>query len=240
MDAVSVLPIAFAVALAAAPAAGVPTVISPGCDVSDATLSWGVTESFRAGDWTTADGASYAAPAFEWSGGTGRYDPATGEGSIRFTGSVRLTDHDGPLDTTFANPVIYLGSDSGELHLDVSGVAADGNDVKVTELRLVDLPSVEVVGGDAVRTVDAETVLTDVGTMAFPHSEAGEKLDPIELSMTVGKVCAPAHGGGDVVDERPGGAAWPLMVGLVAFGMLAAIAAGVGVFVATRRRGLGP
>ena len=69
---------------------------APGCDIRDATLTWGFKESFRAyidgdianGEWTTSDGATYETPEFSWSGGTGRYNSDTGSGSVQFTGSA--------------------------------------------------------------------------------------------------------------------------------------------------------
>lgn len=218
-------------------------VVAPGCDVTDATLDWGFKESFRSyisgtianGEWTTADGATYETPSFEWTGGTGRYDPETGEGYIEFTGSVRFTGHDGLLDTTIANPTLLLrGDEDGLLLLDVSGATMEGDVVDQTEVPFVALPDLAVIGGDAVRTVDVAAALTADGAAAFPNYEAGEAFDPVTATVTVGKLCAANYEGGDAIDKTGGFS--PLAFGLIVFGALAAAAAAVALFVVTRRR----
>lgn len=220
-------------------------VVAPGCDVTDATLSWGFKESFRAyidgdianGEWTTADGATYETPSFGWSDGTGRYDPATGTGVIAFTGSVHFTGHDGLLDTTIADPVIRLDGSSAVLLLDVSGPTMQGEQIDQHDVEFVALSSVEVVGGDAVRTLDAETMLTDDGAIAFPNYAAGEAFDPVAVSMTVGKACAaPSEGGdgGDLIEPQADTTA--LTVGVVLGGIVLGLLAVALVFLITRRR----
>ena len=90
--------------------------VEPGCVVTDATLTWGFKESFRAyidgdianGEWTTSGGATYETPEFTWSDGQGHYDPETGDGYVDFAGSVRFTGHDGLLDTTIADPSLNI------------------------------------------------------------------------------------------------------------------------------------
>src|SRR5690606_24359517 len=52
-----------------------------GCEVVGAALGWGFKEEFRAyvdgsianGEWTTADGATYETPSFQWANGAGGY-----------------------------------------------------------------------------------------------------------------------------------------------------------------------
>lgn len=212
------------------------------CEITDATLSWGFKESFRAyidgdianGEWTAADGATYETPAFGWSGGTGRYDPATGEGYIEFTGSVRFTGHDGVLDTTIADPYVVLKGDSALMLLDVAGPTMDGTQVDQDDVPFVSMPSVEVVGTDAVRTLDAATTLTADGAIAFPNYESGEAFDPVSISMTVGKVCPVGYNGGDVVDAEVVGLPW--LPGFIAVAVVATLAAVAGILAATRRR----
>lgn len=216
-------------------------IVAPGCDVTDATLTWGFKESFRAyidgsianGEWTTANGATYDTPSFSWANGSGRYDPATGTGSIAFTGSVRFVGHDGLLDTTIENPTLMLDGDSGRLLLDVTGVTMDGVMVDTDDVPFVLLPSVEVVGDDAVRTVDAETTLTEDGATAFPNYPAGEAFDPVSVSMNVGKTCDTV-----TVDEGYGPQApqFPLAAFLTGLGVLAVVAAAAVFLFLTRRR----
>jgi hypothetical protein len=215
--------------------------VAPGCAVTDATLTWGFKESFRAyidgsianGEWTVSNGAVYATPSFSWPGGTGRYDPATGTGYIDFTGSVRFTGHDGVLDTTIENPTLVLDGATGTLWLDVTGVTMDGAMVDTDDVPFVALSSVEVTGEDAARTLDAGTALTEDGAAAFPNYPAGEAFDPVAVSMTVGKTCA-----AETPDAgyAPQGAQFPLAGFLTALGGLTVIAAATVFFLLTRRR----
>ncbi|MEO8262735.1 MAG: HtaA domain-containing protein [Pseudolysinimonas sp.] len=212
--------------------------IAPGCDVSGATLDWGFKESFRAyiasdianGEWTTADGATYETPSFSWTDGTGRWDPATGQGYIDFTGSVRFTGHDGLLDTTIANPTLLLNGDSGTLLLDVTGATMDGDMIDSLDVSFVDLPELAVAGDDAVRTVDAATALSADGEIAFPNYPAGEAFDPVSVTLNVGKTCSTERAD-DVADDGN-----PALMGPLAGGIALALVAGAGVFFATRRR----
>lgn len=216
--------------------------VAPGCSITDATLTWGFKDSFRAyidggianGEWTTDGGASYETPVFSWSGGTGNYDPSTGTGEIDFTGSVRFTGHDGLLDTTIADPIIRFDGTTGAVLLDVSGPTMDGTPTDLQDVEFVELPSVEVLGDDAVRTVEAETRLTADGETAFPNYAAGEAFDPVSIAMTVGKDCAVLTSDGPA--DSTGPAFSPLAAVLTGLGALAALAGGVAVFVATRRR----
>jgi hypothetical protein len=228
---VLIVPVALAAALA----------VAPGCTVTDATLTWGFKESFRAyidgsianGDWTVSNGAVYATPSFSWPGGTGVYDPATGTGYIDFTGSVRFTGHDGVLDTTIENPTLVLDGTTGTLLLDVAGATMDGAMVDTDDVPFVALSSVEVSGGDAVRTLDAGTALTEDGATAFPNYPAGEAFDPVAVSMTVGKSCAAATPDAGDAPQSP---QFPLAGLLTALGALAVIAAATLLFLVTRRR----
>lgn len=213
--------------------------VAPGCTVSDATLDWGFKESFRAyldseianGGWTTADDATYETPDFQWTGGTGRYNPEDGTGYLEFTGSVHFTGHDGLLDTTIKDPFIRFDGDSAVLLLDVSGPTMDGTPFSRDDVEFVALPSVEVAGGDAVRTVDATTELTEDGAVAFPNYAAGEAFDPVAISMTVGKVCATYTGKDDTSVEGD-----PALIGWLVGGAAFALAIIAGVFAVTRRR----
>src|SRR5690606_7451077 len=106
------------------------------CTISDATLTWGFKESFRAyltssiahGEWIVSDGAAYETPEFSWHG-TGSLDPATQRGDLAFEGSVLFWGHDGALQTTIANPRVVLGVDGAVLLLDVTGTTQDGSAV---------------------------------------------------------------------------------------------------------------
>ncbi len=214
---------------------------APGCDIRDATLTWGFKESFRAyidgdianGEWTTADGAVYETPVFIWSGGHGRYNSDTGSGMIQFTGSVRFTGHDGLLDTTIADPVVTLSGDTGTLILDVSGPSMDGVAIDEDDVAFVDLPALEFSGEDALVTVDSATVLTDDGEDAFPDYQAGTDFDPVALAMPTSGDCAAGLDGGDagpadgqVSAPDPALIAFAVLVPLIVVTVVAAVVIG--------------
>ena len=195
---------------------GAPITIKPAvttaagsCTISDATLTWGFKESFRAyitstianGEWTVADGASYETPEFSWSG-AGSLDPETETGDLAFDGSVRFTGHGGALDTTIANPRVVLSADGAVLLLDVSGTTQDGSavDSRSVEFATLDLSAVAPEEADGTLVWSAvPAVLTEAGAAAFGTYEAGEALDPVTLVIALPSEC-----GAVAVDETPG------------------------------------
>lgn len=217
---------------------------APGCEVESATLDWGFKESFRAyidgsianGEWTVADGATYATPTFGFPAESGRLDPRDPNGSIGFAGSVRFTGHGGILDTTVANPVLVIRPDgTGVLLLDVSGPTMEGDQVSVTEASFldVDLDGQDLTPADGVVTIDAApTTLTADGAEAFPNYEAGTAFDPLTVTADVGDCDLTGQPiGSDVVDGGSDPDLVPLFVG--AGVVLAALAVAV---LAVRRR----
>lgn len=241
-------------ALALVPAA--PAVAqAPGCDVASATLDWGFKESFRAyidgsianGEWTVADGATYATPTFTFPAASGRVDPRDPNGTIGFTGSVRFTGHGDVLDTTISNPVLVIRPDgTGVLLLDVSGDTMEGDPVSVTESEFldVDLGGQNLTPVDGVITIDAApTTLTADGSAAFPNYPAGEAFDPITVTAEVGDCDLTGQPiGTDTVDVDPGEATagdetasgfdiLPLALG----GGVVALLAAISIFFARRR-----
>ena len=116
------------------------------CLVDPASLTWGFKDSFLAyidstianGEWTV-NGVEDNAGTFTWAAGTGAIDPATGIGTVKFTGSIRFTGHDGALDTTVSNPVIELSADGAYVLLDVSGDTQDGSSVAASGVRFAKL-----------------------------------------------------------------------------------------------------
>ena len=191
----------------------------PGCDVRDATLSWGFKESFRAyidgdianGEWTTSRGATYETPEFTWSNGQGHYDPETGYGFVNFLGTVRFTGHDGLLDTTIADPDAAASRATGRvLLLDVSGPSMEGEQVDAQDVSFVELPGLDVLGEGARVTLEGDTVLTDDGEAAFPDYQAGTAFDPITVALELDK-CSPPGGyaGGDDISPAARASAVP-------------------------------
>ncbi|UOR00863.1 HtaA domain-containing protein [Leucobacter allii] len=166
------------------------------CEITGGTLSWGVKESFRSyisgtianGSWETSDGATYETPDFGWSGATGSIDPATGTGTVSFTGTVHFTGHDGVLDLTIANPTIeFEGDGKAALMLDTRSTDTEGEVVVDAAQQWVGDVSVgETVApsGDALALADLPAVLTSEGVKAFAgFYEAGQELDPLNLDL---------------------------------------------------------
>ncbi|MHA7133438.1 HtaA domain-containing protein [Oerskovia turbata] len=182
-----------------------------GCTVTDASLGWGLKESFRAyvagpiahGDWALSDGATYEEPAFGWSTGTGVFDGEAFTGQVSYPGAITFTGHDGLLSTTVARPTIVLtGPDTAYLLLDVAGVtmedalAGDADKVATHEqVSFVELDlsraAVEVSADGSQVTVDAApTTLTAEGHAAFPNYDPGTEFDPVSFRIGAEAGCA--------------------------------------------------
>jgi len=234
-----------------------------GCEVTAASLSWGVKESFRSyigssianGSWEVANGATYETPSFGWSTATGSIDPATGHGQVAFTGSIVFSGHDGLLHLVLADPIIHLGDDGATLLLDVlSNDATGALAVDEQDVVFATLP-IDVAGTDwqPGATVDlpalAPVVLSETGAAAFGgFYAAGDELDPITLSVTLGDECGaaaaetpvptvePTPAPDEVVDESAAAPSTGVIAGIVAAAVLVAGGAAAAI-VAIRRRG---
>ncbi|GAA2177008.1 hypothetical protein GCM10009847_01220 [Leucobacter tardus] len=169
---------------------------SASCAVTGGTLDWGVKESFRSyisgsianGSWETSDGAEYETPNFRWSDATGSIDPATGTGTISFTGTVHFTGHDGVLDLTLANPTIeFEGDGRAALLLDAKSTDMEGEVAVDTAQEWVGDVAVEgalAPADDVLDIADLPTTLTNSGAQAFAgFYESGEALDPLTVSL---------------------------------------------------------
>jgi len=235
--------------LAPTAAADARTTQAPGCDIRSAELTWGFKESFRAyidgsianGEWTVADGATYATPSFGFTSESGRIDPRAPLGQVDFPGSVRFTGHGGILDTTIANPVVlFQADDTALLLLDVSGPTMEGDPVSVTATPFVeiDLSGQTFAAVDGLITIDdAPTTLTGDGHDAFPNYEAGEAFDPITVVIDVGDCDLEGQPIGTDVVETGGTVGW--VVPVVSAVVLIAVAAIVAILLVRRRRTLG-
>lgn len=188
----------------AAPLVGVGDQAVTTCDVTAGDISWGFKESFRSyisgsiarGEWTTTDGASYATPAFGFTGAGGTYDPQTATGTASFPGTITFTGHDGLLRTSVSNPTIsFTGPGAAQLLLDVSTVpmeqAMAGDDTVHTVTQIpfatIDLSGATVTD-EGVTAVEAPTAVTAEGFAAFGNYDAGTPFDPMTIS--VGTTCA--------------------------------------------------
>jgi len=184
---------------AAEPAATMPAASDATCQISDAEISWGVKESLRSyisgtiasGEWAVSDGASYETPNFGWTAGSGSLD--AGGGSLAFDGALRITGHDGILDTTLTGlTIVFDGSTTAHLLFDVSGTTQDGNPVDESGVQFanIDISDIAVASGTA-RLDAAPVTLTAAGSAAFGTYPAGEKFDPITLVFTATADCMP-------------------------------------------------
>lgn len=226
------------------------------CQIEDATLQWGVKESFRSyisgsianGDWETSDGADYDTPNFSWSDGSGTYDPETGSGEVSFTGTVHFTGHDGVLDLTIANPTVEFEDGEASLLLDTASTDMEGETAIDEEQQWVgeitldeDVPTED----GSVELTELATALTNSGAAAFAgFYEAGEELDPVNLSFDISG-CAGAEPAEDAEEPAAGEAAQePMIIPspeipwlAIGLGGLALLVIGftIGIFVGGRR-----
>lgn len=166
------------------------------CEITGGTLTWGVKESFRSyisgsianGSWETSDGATYETPDFTWSDAKGSIDPATGTGTVSFTGAVHFTGHDGVLDLTIANPTIdFEGDGRAALMLDARSTDTTGEVVVDEDAQWVGdmtVPDPIAPSENALTLSDQGAVLTSEGAKAFAgFYQAGVDLDPINLDL---------------------------------------------------------
>lgn len=215
------------------------TAASEACAVTDAELTWGFKEAFRSyisgtianGEWTTADGATYATPDFSWTSGAGNYDGSSGEGLLGFTGSITFTGHGGILNTTVANPQLrFDDADTATLLLDVSGVTQQGVDVteQAVEFAAVDLSAATLTVDEAIVSfAAAPAVLLEPGAAAFGTYEAGEELDPISVTFTSDADC---------IASDPASGMQPAWSWWLTGGILLLVVIAAAVFLARRRR----
>ncbi|QTH59507.1 HtaA domain-containing protein [Corynebacterium hindlerae] len=172
-----------------------------GKGISQASLSWGVKESFRSyisgniakGSWET-NGTTYSGGNFVWNGNAGA---VTGNnGVIQYTGAVRFTGHDGVLDLNIADPEVQFDGNSGTLFANVRSSDMDGNSRDFGRVALATLSTQPTGTGDSLN-LTATTALTSEGAKAFADFyPAGIELDPITVAAQLSGAanCAASHG----------------------------------------------
>ena len=160
--------------------------------VASADLGWGVRDSFRNyirggianGSWDL-NGTTYSNNAFQWAKGTGSFKD--GKGSISFTGSVHFTGHHGILDTTISNPRLEINGKTAVLYATVVGNDMDGKSQNYGEVALlnVDVSGLQV-SGDKISISGAGTTITAEGAKAFAgFYEAGKDMAPLSFSASL-------------------------------------------------------
>lgn len=174
---------------------------SDGKGVSQASLSWGVKESFRSyisgniakGSWET-NGTTYSGGNFVWNGTAGAV--AGNNGVIQYTGAVRFTGHDGVLDLNIADPEVQFDGNTGTLFANVRSSDMDGNSRDFGRVALATLNTQASGSGDSLN-LTATTALTAEGAKAFADFyPAGIELDPITATAQLSGAanCAASHG----------------------------------------------
>ncbi|MFD5435240.1 HtaA domain-containing protein [Kitasatospora sp. NPDC127067] len=192
----------------AAPASGPtgePTAQAPArTGFADGALDWGVRRTFRdyvtgavaQGRWELGGGAADGGAFFRWTPAKGGYDPATGELTAAFTGTVRFTGMragDGyGLDLTLANPGVTVSGGRGRLLADVSGRTPDGGTRQLpgVELATFDPAGLKAEGG-LLRAVELPLELTEGGAEAFGGLyPAGTVMDPLSFAVALDPAAA--------------------------------------------------
>ena len=211
---------------------------SESCTVSGATLDWGFKESFRAyidgsianGEWTVADGASYATPSFSWSDGTAEIDPSAHTTEVTFRGSIQFTGHEGLLDTTIADPMVRIAADgTATVLLDVSGPTMEGDQIDLADVAFVTGPAdpESIAAEGEQRIAIPAPALTPDGSTAFPNYEAGTAFDDLILSLPSTEDCR-------VALAPPGPQVW-IVAGVLSVLVLAGVATFIALIRTTRQ-----
>lgn len=183
-------------------------------DAANATLSWGVKESFRnyvvgpiaAGTITMLGSTNQASRngVFNWTGGTGtatsngsKANVTYGEGNgLHLRGHSMGAKNQGPfaLDLALTNPrVVVTSATQGEIRIDVAGREFAGmNDLgkeinlKQVVVATLNLPSPSA-NGKTLTWNNAPATLTTAGSKALgAFYPAGEALDPATFSLAMG------------------------------------------------------
>ncbi|WP_251152615.1 HtaA domain-containing protein [Cellulosimicrobium sp. Marseille-Q4280] len=164
--------------------------------VNGATLTWGVSDRFRAyvtgpiaqGAVSTS-GVRDNGTTFTWSGGKGSFNTDLGKGRASYGGTVSFSGHDGILDLQISNPRVVVDGSTGTLVVDVrssdmEGAKSSSNGVAFASL---DLSGARSTSGSTVTWSGAPATLTAAGAAAFAgFYDAGTALSPVTFSFPVG------------------------------------------------------
>ncbi|MBM7818424.1 LPXTG-motif cell wall-anchored protein [Cellulosimicrobium cellulans] len=164
--------------------------------VNGATLSWGVSDRFRAyvtgpiakGSVSTS-GVGDTGSAFTWSGGKGSFNTDLGKGRASFGGSVSFSGHEGILDLRISNPRVVVNGSSGTLVVDVRSSDMEGNTSSSNGVAFasLDLSGKKSTSGSTITWSGAPATLTAAGAKAFAgFYEAGTALSPVTFAFPVG------------------------------------------------------
>ncbi|WP_454041763.1 HtaA domain-containing protein [Cellulosimicrobium sp. Marseille-Q8652] len=164
--------------------------------VNGATLTWGVSDRFRAyvtgpiakGSVATS-GVRDAGTTFTWSGGKGSFNTDLGKGRASYGGTVSFSGHDGILDLRISNPRVVVDGSTGTLVVDVRSSDMEGNTSSSSGVAFasLNLSGARSTSGSTVTWSDAPATLTAAGAAAFAgFYDAGTALAPVTVSFPVG------------------------------------------------------
>ncbi|MFD6093501.1 HtaA domain-containing protein, partial [Oerskovia sp. NPDC060338] len=164
--------------------------------VNGATLTWAVSDKFRAyiagpiaKGSVSASGAKDNGSTTTWSGGEGSFNTDLGKGRASFAGSVHFTGHGGILDLQISNPRVQVNGGSGTLVVDVVSSDMEGNKStsKGVAFANLDLSGKKSTSGTTITWTGASATLTAAGAKAFAgFYEAGTALAPVTFSFPIG------------------------------------------------------
>ncbi|MET4225833.1 HtaA domain-containing protein [Oerskovia enterophila] len=164
--------------------------------VNGATLTWAVSDTFRAyiagpiaKGSVSASGAKDNGSTTTWSGGKGSFNTDLGKGRASFAGSVAFTGHGGILDLQISNPRVQVDGGSGTLVVDVVSSDMEGNKStsKGVAFASLDLSGKKSTSGTTITWTGAPATLTAAGAKAFAgFYEAGTALAPVTFSFPIG------------------------------------------------------
>ena len=180
-------------------------------DVTGATLSWGIKQSFRnyiagpiAHGVTTLSGN--VSGAFAWAGGTGTANQAASTGSVGYSGSIRFQGHENfggigagvyALDMTVSDvKVVQTSATAANVVVDVvtNSIADPATFTTYSDVvfATADLTGHSTSTSTTVSVTDAPTVLTADGSAAFSGMyAAGSAIDPLSFSWPVEQAPVP-------------------------------------------------
>ena len=171
-----------------------PATAAPG-DVTSASLTWGVKESFRsyvtgpiASGAVTLGGGATGSPAYGWGAGSGSIDAETGLGTVSYPGTVQFTGHSGALDVSLSSlRVVRTSASAGEIVVDaVSKSMESGESVSYDDAAIATVDLSGLSGDETLTVSGAAATLTATGSSVFAgFYTAGTAMDPLTLSWPV-------------------------------------------------------
>ncbi|MGK5547621.1 HtaA domain-containing protein, partial [Streptomyces sp. URMC 127] len=192
--------------------------------LKDATLEWGVKESFRDyvvngaadGRIRVGGGAKQASGngAFTFGEGTGTYDQDKHAVTTTFKGSVRFFGHaddDGKWELDLKLDDLKFKSEGKKGSITADVTTKGGQVQQDVEIAALDLTGVKPGGaGGSIVYPKIRATLTEAGTKVFsyrdkPVYKAGAELDAVTLSAKVGDAAQPPATGGQTGGGQAGG-----------------------------------